>query len=108
MTEPTAPTAKKLSIDQFKVDPKKATAADIEAAMQLLALANFKKARVKAGEVKGSQGKKIADMTPEELKKRRAMQSRMIAKQTLIKRKAKAAGITVTEAEVDAYIKAKG
>ena len=96
-----------LSLDQFKIDPKKATPADIQAALDLLAKARLTSERIKKGELKGSTSKKVSEMTPEEKKVYQAYNRRLTAKNSIIMQKAKKAGIVVTEAEIDAYLKAK-
>ena len=53
--------ARTSSITFKEIDPKKATKEEIAAALELLAKDNHRKARVKAGEIKG--GTKWADLT---------------------------------------------
>jgi len=96
-----------LSIDQFKVDQKKASKEDLDKALELLAKQRFTAERVKKGEIKGSYFKKVGDMTPEQQKVYRTRQARTLAKNAIFMKKAKAAGISVTDVEVDAYIKSK-
>ena len=105
---PVTPASKKpIDINSFKLDPKKATPADIQAALDLLAKARYTNERIKAGEIKGSTSKKVSEMTEEEKKKYTAYNQRLTAKNAIIMAKAKKADITVTEAEIDTYLKAK-
>jgi hypothetical protein len=98
---------KSLSLDQFKVDPKKASQADINAALELLAKKKFTDARIKTGELKGTSYKKFSELSPEEKAKRTAYSKRLVAKNTIMINKAKEKGITVTDAEIDAYLASK-
>lgn len=95
-----------LSLDQFKIDPKKASEAELKEAMELLAKQRLRKEKIKAGEIKGYAGKKVSEMTPEQQATYRARLKRQLARQSLYIKKAKAAGITVTDAEIDKYIAA--
>lgn len=103
---PTSVGVKPLSLDQFKVDPKKASDAELKEAMELLAKQRLRKEKIKTGEIKGYAGKKVSEMTPEQQATYRARLKRQLAKQSLFIKKAKAAGITVTDAEIDKYIAA--
>jgi hypothetical protein len=96
-----------LTLDKFKIDPKKATEKDLQEALELLAKNRLTKERIKTGELKGSTGVKVADMTPEQKKKYQAYNTRLTVKNRLMMEKAKKANITVTEAEIDAYLKLK-
>ena len=95
------------TVEQFKVDPKKATQKDLDEALLLLAKARVQKEKVKLGLVK-NYSKKVSEMTPEELKKYRAANQRLTTKQQILIEKAKKAGIVVTDAEIDARLKLKG
>ena len=83
------------------------TRQELEEAMQLLGKKKERAAKIASGEIKGYTSKKRSEMTPAELKVVKTRESRMFAKQSLLKAKAIAAGLTVTDAEIDAYIKAK-
>lgn len=95
----------KLDINSFKIDPKKATAEDIQKALELLSKQKFTDARIKAGELKGSTSKKVSEMSPEEKKKYQDYNRRLTAKNAIIMKKAREAGITATDKEVDDYLK---
>jgi hypothetical protein len=88
------------------IERKKASEEEIQKGLELLAKQRHTSERVKAGELKGATGKKRADMTPEELKVTRDKNRRQNVHDRLLRQKAVAKGITVTPAEVDAYIKA--
>lgn len=85
----------------------KATKEEIAAGLELLKkkqIADAKhKAKVEAGLIKPA--KKYSEMTPEEKAKVQERDRRYLAKQRIMLRKAKEAGITVTDAEVDAEMK---
>ena len=92
---------------KFVVDPKKATKEDLERAMELLSREKYHKARVEAGEIKGTGVKKYSEMSEAQKATARKANARRLARQTLVVQKAIKAGIVVTEAEVDEYLKSK-
>jgi SOS-response transcriptional repressor LexA len=99
--------ASSLSLDQFKVAPEKASKEDIAKALELLAKQKFTAERIKRGEIKGSTSKKVSEMTAEEKAKYQEYNKRLTAKNSILMQKAKKAGITVTEAEIDSYLAGK-
>lgn len=96
-----------MAIEDFKVDPKKATKEQLERALELLAREEERKDKIKRGVIKGSRQVKYADLTPEQKAARNKANLRRQVRQQLIVQKAKAAGITVTEKEVDAEMAKK-
>lgn len=91
-----------------KVNGKTVSEAELAEAMALLTKKRERDAKIESGELKGSYYKKVSEMTPAEQAVARARAKRQTAKQQILVQKAKASGITVTDAEVDAYIKANG
>jgi hypothetical protein len=85
----------------------KPTKEQIEEGLKLLAKKMERDDKIKKGLIKGTSYKKSSELTPEELKKRQAMTRRLTAKNQILVAKAKKAGITVTEAEIDAAMKEK-
>ena len=55
-----------MAIEDFKVDPKKATKEQLERALELLAREEERKDKIKRGVIKGSRQVKYADLTPEQ------------------------------------------
>jgi len=86
------------------VDPKKATPQQIQEAMALLNKKIDRQEKIKSGEIKG--GKKWSELSEAEKGKFRASNARRNARIKLIVAKAEKAGIKVTEAEIDAFLKA--
>lgn len=89
---------------KFKIDPKKATQKDLDEAFALLEKKKVREARVKAGELKGTYGVPWSQMSPEQKAKARKYNARRLVRQSLLIAKAVAAGITVSDKEVDAEI----
>ena len=85
---------------------RQVTEEELARALELLDREKKHKARVEAGEIKGNTWKTVAQMTPEELEKYRASNARYSAKNQILLRKARQAGITVTEEEVNEYLAA--
>jgi len=85
------------------VDPKKATPQQIQEALALLNKKIDRQEKIKRGEIKG--GKKWSELSEAEKNKFRAANARRNAHNKLVIEKAVKAGIKVTEAEVDAYLK---
>ena len=94
----------KREVKQY-VDPKKASPQQIAEALALLNQKIDRQERIKSGEIKG--GKKWSELSQTEKDKFKASNARRSAKQKLILAKAEKAGIKVTEAEVDAFLKVK-
>jgi hypothetical protein len=92
-------------LDELK---ENATDEDIAEALAELASKRAYKKKVEMGLVKGA--KKVSEMNEEELKAYRASTQKASARLTLTIQKAKAAGITVSDEEIDEYLagKAKG
>lgn len=88
--------------EKFKVDPKKASKEQMERAFDLLAKEEERKDKIKRGVIKGTSYKKYSELSDEQRAKVQAASARRLVRQGLIIEKAKAAGITVTEKEVDA------
>ena len=87
---------------KFKIDPKKASEADLARALEMLEKENYRKARIKAGEIKGSRS--WAEMTDEQKQERRDYNTKHRAERNVIIQKAIASGITATDAEIVAEI----
>ena len=87
------------------VDPKRATPQQIQEALALLNKKIDRQEKIKSGEIKG--GKKWSELTEAEKNKFRASSARRNATIKLLLAKAEKAGIKVSEAEVDAYLKTK-
>lgn len=85
----------------------KPTKEQIEEGLKLLAKKYERDEKIAKGIIKGTTYKKSSELTPEQLKKRQALTQRLTAKQAILVAKAKAAGITVSDAEVDKYLKEK-
>lgn len=87
-------------------DLMKPTKEQIEEGLKLLAKKIERDEKVKRGELKPSY-KKVSEMSPDEKKKYQEMNKRYTIKNQLTLEKARKAGITVTEAEIDARMKGK-
>lgn len=96
--------AKATAVKQY-IDPKKVTQEQLNEALALLNKKIDRQEKIKSGEIKG--GKKWSELTQAEKDKFKASNARRSAKQKLILAKAEKAGIKVTEAEVDAFLKTK-
>ncbi len=88
--------------EKFKIDPKKASADDIRAALALLEKKRVHDAKVEAGEIKGYAGTSWKDMSPAAKEKAKLYAKRIAIKTSLIIAKAVAAGITISEKEIEA------
>ena len=84
------------------LDSKKATKKQIEEGLALLQKAEVRKDRIASGEIKG--GQKWSELNDETKAKRRQSGKERNAKLVLFSRKAQAAGITVSDAEVAAHM----
>lgn len=87
------------------LNPKQVSKEQMERALELLEKETIRKDRIAKGEIKGSR--KWSELKPEEKAKLKANEARRRAKIAIIIEKATAKGIGVTDAEVDAYLKAK-
>lgn len=98
--------AKGSPVKQY-VDPKKATAAQVAEALELLNKKIDRQEKIKSGEIKG--GKKWSELSEAEKDKFRKANARRLAKQNIILAKAAAAKppITASEKEIDEYIAKK-
>lgn len=95
---------KKVSkIPEVKFDPKKATAEQIAKGLELLGKTETRKKRVEAGEIKGYAS--WSEMKPEQKAKALEYSKKLRIRQQLILRKATAAGISVSDKEVEAAMK---
>ena len=90
-----------------KLSWDKISQADREEALKLLAKKKDRLERIKRGELKGSTGISWKDMTPEQKAKARMYAYRRNIRLALLAKKATAAGITVTDHEVDEALRAK-
>lgn len=90
------------------IDITKPTKEQIAEGLKLLNKKIERDEKIKRGEIKGYTYKKSSELTPEQLKKRREQTRRLTAKNSILVKKAKAAGIVVTEAEVEAEMKKVG
>ncbi len=90
----------KSNIKEVKFDPKKASAEQIAKGLELLGKTETRKARIAAGEIKG--GGVWAELSPERKAKALEYSKKLRVRQQLILKKAAAAGITVSDKEVDA------
>lgn len=84
-------------------DPKKASAEQIARGLELLGKAETRKKRIEAGELKGYG--RWADMPEEQKDKAREYSKKLRIRQQLILKKAAAAGIAVSDKEVEAALK---
>jgi hypothetical protein len=96
---------KESKVAEVKFDPKRATAEQIAKGLELLGKTETRKKRIEAGEIKGYSGN-WADMSPEKKAKAMEYSKKLRVRQQLILRKAAAAGINVSDKEVDAAIAA--
>jgi ClpP class serine protease len=87
------------------LDPKKLSREEMERALQLLERDKIRREKIKRGELKS--GRKWSELTEEEKEKRRKATRRRNARIRLMVQKATEQGITVTEEEIDAYMKEK-
>ena len=85
------------------IDPKKATPEEVAAGLALLNKKKEYEHKVKTGQVKGA--KKWKDLSPAEKDKARAYGRKIAMRQKLINAKAARAGISVSEAEIQAELK---
>lgn len=85
---------------------EKPTKEQVEEGLKLLAKKMERDDKIKKGLIKGTTYKKSAELTPDQLKKRQATSARLTAKSRIMIQKAKKAGITVSDAEIDAALKA--
>jgi hypothetical protein len=83
------------------------TRSELAEAMQLLEKKKERAAKIASGEIKGTTYKKRSEMTKEELAKVKAADAALLARNTIIMRKAKAQGITASDAEVKKYLDEK-
>ena len=90
-----------MTVKPVEIDPNKATKAQIAAGIALLAKAETRTKRVKAGELKSYS---YADLSEEDKVEARKKNKFMRTKKSMILQKASDAGITVTDAEVNAAI----
>ena len=67
---------------KFKIDPKKASEADLARALEMLEKENYRKAHIKAGEIKGSRS--WAEMTDEQKQERRDYNTKHRAERNVI------------------------
>lgn len=84
------------------LDPKKATADQIAKGLELLQKEEVRKERIAKGELKG--GQKWSELSKDQKAARLLSGRKRNAALVLYKQKAIAAGITVSEAEIDAYM----
>jgi len=89
----------------FEVSLDEASDEDLNEALALLKKKRVRKAKEDAGLVKKTSW---ADLSPEQKEKARAKERRRQAEIQIYKQKAIAAGITVSDADIDAYLKEKG
>lgn len=82
----------------------KATQEEIAEGLRLLAKKRERDEKIKRGEIKGYAYKKMSEMTPEQQEKARQRTRRLTTKTAILLRKAKAAGISVSEREIDAEL----
>ena len=92
--------------EDFNVDVSNPSPDQIKEALALLAKKKEREAKVKAGILKGD--KKWSEMTEEEKEKARQYSRRREAERAILIEKAKAAGITVTDEEVELRLMEKG
>jgi len=90
-----------IDLNKYKIDPKKVTKEDMDEALKLLEKSKIRQARIAAGELKGTTGVSYKDMTPEQKTQVRKYARRRQIRINLLVKKAEAAGITVTDREVD-------
>jgi len=88
--------------EKYRVDPKRASKEEMDRAFALLAKEKERKDKIAKGEIKG--GAKWSEMTPEQKAKSKKYNYRRMIRQALLLVKATAAGVTVSDKEVDAEI----
>ena len=94
-------------VEPYKpLDVKKATPEEIAAGLALLNKKKEYEHKVKTGEVKGA--KKWKDLTEAEKETARAYGKKIALRQKMLNAKAAKAGITISEAEIQAELKAQG
>ena len=79
---------------------------ELQRALDLLKKEQIRKERVARGELKPSY-KKVSEMTPEEREKYRQQTRRTSARERILLRKAREAGLTVSDQEIDEYLNRK-
>ena len=92
-----------MAVQPVKVDKAKLSKEDLDRAIALLEKDLTRKARIKAGEIKS--GVSYKDMTPERKAAMQKANKRRNVRIALTIKKAQAAGIKVSEAEIDAELK---
>ncbi len=95
----------KSSVVKQYIDPKKVTQEQLNEALALLNKKIDRQEKIKRGEIKG--GKKWSELTQAEKDKFKAAELRRRTRIKLTIEKATKAGIKVTEAEIDAFLKVK-
>lgn len=88
-------------VQEVKIDPKAATSEQIAAGLAMLGKEETRKKRVKAGELKSQ---KYSDLSDEQKGKRNEATRRRNARLILMTQKAEEAGLSCTNAEIDAYL----
>jgi len=88
--------------EKYKVDPRKASKEEMDRAFALLAKEKERKDKIAKGEIKG--GRSWAEMSDEQKAKSKKYNYKRMIRQGLLLAKAAAAGITVSDKEVDAEI----
>jgi len=86
--------------EEFMIDVNKASQADLEEALLLLAKKKERKAKIERGEIKAPKTKSWSELSEEEKEKRRGFEKKRRVKMALLAKKAEAAGITVSEDEI--------
>ena len=90
--------------EKFFVDANNATDEDIQRGLELLGKEKERKHKIETGQIKGE--KKWAELTEDEKEKARQQGKRYNVRIKLYVEKAKEAGITVTDDEVEEYLTA--
>ena len=90
-----------IDVSKYKIDPKQISKEEMAEALRLLESKRIRKARIDAGELKGTTGVLYSEMTPEQKEKAKKYARRRLIRQSLLLAKAAAAGITVSDKEVD-------
>jgi len=93
---------------EFTPDPKKASEQEIAEGLALLGKKREHDHKVKTGQIKGSKGKKWSELSQKEKDQRRSYSRKREIKLSLLAKKAEAAGIKVSDAEVEAEIRKRG
>lgn len=89
---------------KFAIDAKRAKPEELQEALNLLAKKRERQDKIKRGEIKGNYGVPWSEMSPEQKSKAKKYAYRRLVRQSLLLGKAAAAGITVSDKEVDAEI----